>query len=46
MDSKELVNQWFVKWEKGDFLNLPISQNFTHTSPMVQFMVKTVHSPG
>ena len=33
MDSKELVNQWFVKWEEGDFLNLPISQNFLHTSP-------------
>ena len=33
MDLKDLVKQWFDKWEKGDFLNLPISENFKHTSP-------------
>ena len=33
MDLKDLVKQWFKKWEKGDFLNLPISDNFKHTSP-------------
>ncbi len=33
MDSKELVKEWFYKWGKGDFLNLPISENFKHTSP-------------
>jgi hypothetical protein len=33
MDLKELVKKWFEKWEEGDFLNLPISENFKHTSP-------------
>nr|WP_299338049.1 nuclear transport factor 2 family protein [Allomuricauda sp.] len=33
MGLKELVSQWFDKWEKGDFLNLPISEDFKHTSP-------------
>jgi hypothetical protein len=30
---KVLVRKWFEKWESGDFLNLPISENFKHTSP-------------
>lgn len=30
---KNLVNQWFEKWRAGDFYNLPISENFKHTSP-------------
>ena len=33
MTPKELVNQWFSKWESGDFHNLPISETFKHTSP-------------
>jgi len=33
MDLKELVKKWFDHWEKGDFHNLPISDNFKHTSP-------------
>ncbi|MEW7292805.1 nuclear transport factor 2 family protein [Aquimarina sp. 2304DJ70-9] len=33
MDSKALVKNWFDKWEKGDFLDLPISDSFKHTSP-------------
>lgn len=33
MDSKQLIEQWFERWDKGDFLNLPISDNFKHTSP-------------
>lgn len=33
MDIKELVTLWFNKWEDGDFLDLPISENFKHTSP-------------
>ncbi len=33
MNTEELVKEWFEKWEKGDFLNLPISENFKHTSP-------------
>lgn len=30
---EELVKQWFNHWEKGDFLNLPITADFKHTSP-------------
>ncbi|PKA81990.1 SnoaL-like protein [Ulvibacter sp. MAR_2010_11] len=33
MDLNKVVKQWFKKWEKGDYLNLPISANFTHISP-------------
>lgn len=33
MRMKDLVKDWFSKWEKGDFYNLPISENFRHTSP-------------
>ncbi|NAS14073.1 nuclear transport factor 2 family protein [Poritiphilus flavus] len=33
MNSEELTKMWFDKWESGDFLNLPISNNFRHTSP-------------
>lgn len=33
MKSKELVGTWFEKWESGDFVNLPLSDNFKHTSP-------------
>jgi len=33
MISKNLVRMWFDKWLEGDFHNLPISENFQHTSP-------------
>ena len=33
MQSEALVGQWFQYWEKGDFEDLPISENFRHTSP-------------
>ena len=35
MESKSelLVKEWFAKWKKGDFLDLPITENFKHTSP-------------
>ncbi|MFL1012993.1 nuclear transport factor 2 family protein [Flavisericum labens] len=33
MESKIIVEQWFEKWNKGDFLNLPICESFKHTSP-------------
>lgn len=33
MDIKELVIKWFNKWENGDFHNLPVAENFKHTSP-------------
>ncbi len=33
MDIKELAKKWFIMWEKGDFHNIPITENFRHTSP-------------
>ena len=33
MKVEALVRKWFAKWEEGDFLNLPVSENFKHTSP-------------
>ncbi len=30
---EKLVKTWFEKWEKGDFHQLPITENFNHTSP-------------
>ncbi len=33
MEIMDLVNAWFERWENGEFMNLPISENFTHTSP-------------
>jgi hypothetical protein len=33
MNSENLVIDWFEKWNKGDYLNLPLSENFKHTSP-------------
>ena len=33
MSTKTLVNDWFTKWQAGQFRELPISDNFRHTSP-------------
>ena len=33
MTASKLVQLWFQKWESGEFLDLPITENFTHTSP-------------
>lgn len=33
MELDQLIKTWFVKWENGDFLNLPISENFKYASP-------------
>ncbi len=30
---EKIVNDWFDKWSNGDYLNLPISESFKHTSP-------------
>ena len=30
---KRLVQIWFEKWAQGDFHNLPITDQFKHTSP-------------
>lgn len=33
MEIKALVSTWFEKWETGDYLNIPVSDDFRHTSP-------------
>ena len=33
MTTEQIVKEWFDKWEKGDFHNLPITDAFKHTSP-------------
>lgn len=33
MKSKTIVESWFAKWSKGDFMSLPLSEDFTHESP-------------
>ena len=33
MDTKSIVLDWFKNWESGDFKNIPVSNDFKHTSP-------------
>ena len=33
LQTKALIKDWFQKWETGDFLNLPLADDFSHTSP-------------
>ncbi len=33
MNTQQLVNDWFEKWNSGDYMNLPITTDFQHTSP-------------
>jgi hypothetical protein len=33
MKLPDLINTWFEKWNSGDFLSLPVSEDFKHTSP-------------
>jgi hypothetical protein len=33
MNTQQLIQSWFQKWEEGDIYNLPIAENFKHTSP-------------
>lgn len=33
MNSKEIVSDWFHKWEKGRYRELPLTDDFRHTSP-------------
>ena len=30
---RKMVHKWFEKWRTEDFYNLPITENFKHTSP-------------
>jgi hypothetical protein len=40
MNSKESLGQRFTKWKAGDFLRLPITDNFALTSPFGTFKAK------
>lgn len=33
MSTREIVNDWFEKWESGNFHDLPLTADFSHTSP-------------
>lgn len=33
MNFKNVTHDWFDKWKKGDFLHLPITEDFIHISP-------------
>lgn len=33
MDTQTLVQQWFSVWTDGDFENIPVAEDFSHTSP-------------
>ena len=33
MKSKDLVAKWFTVWQNGNFQDIPVSENFKHTSP-------------
>lgn len=33
MNTRELVHTWFEKWATGDFMELPITEDFSHSSP-------------
>ena len=33
MKAKELVARWFKVWESGEFENIPVTEDFKHTSP-------------
>ncbi len=33
MNPQNLIKTWFDKWESGDFQNLPVTDDFKHTSP-------------
>ncbi len=33
MTAATIVKKWFETWERGDFNNLPITDNFCHKSP-------------
>jgi hypothetical protein len=40
---KDLIHEWFDKWEQGDFLNIPVSDDFTHTSPFGEITGKDAY---
>ena len=43
MQTELLVKKWFELWEKGDFLKLPVTDAFRHTSPFGTIEGKTAY---
>ena len=43
MNSNELVKRWFEIWENGDFENIPVTDDFRHTSPYGTIEGKTAY---
>ena len=33
MKTEEIVQEWFDKWESGNFMDLPLTDDFQHSSP-------------
>ena len=33
MGAQQFVEDWFAKWESEDFMSLPLTSDFRHTSP-------------
>lgn len=33
MESRAISKLWFEKWEIGDFYNIPVTDDFVHSSP-------------
>ena len=43
MVSEKLAREWFRLWESGEFHELPITDDFTHTSPYGTIEGKTAY---
>lgn len=43
MKSQQLVKTWFEKWATGDFENIPVTENFCHTSPFDRIKGKAAY---
>jgi hypothetical protein len=43
MNVKNLVAQWFDIWKKGNFEDLPLTEDFLHTSPYGTIKGKTAY---
>ncbi|MFD2166767.1 nuclear transport factor 2 family protein [Thalassotalea euphylliae] len=43
MHIQQLINEWFHKWETGDYTNLPITEDFIHESPFGEISGKKTY---
>ena len=43
MTTEQLIREWFRLWQMGDYLNLPISDSFKHSSPFGTIEGKQVY---